>query len=298
MINLSTEQIKKKLKEDFTYWYHKIDLGNGVVTPGFDYDPLWDNIRKTRELIDYKDKKVLDIAAFDGLFSFEAEKLGAEIVVSTDCFYRTFNNFLFCKQILESKCIPYYNISAYNLFERLDVFFQENYDSEKPYDRLFDVVQHLGLFYHLRDPFLSLSQARSCVKTGGHLLIETNIIMDCDESFMLYNGIPFTYRFSKNPSVWWVPTTNCLKEMLIASFFEPVDDSISIVDFDLPLSDKDKQMLRRKHPGCEEKEYKIGRLCMVAKAVAPDSTDPEFSREMLRTFRNPGLDFVEPNLQK
>jgi len=282
-------EIKEKIKSEFTYWYHKIDLGQGIVTPGFDYDPLWDNIRKVRKLIDYKNKIVLDIASFDGLFAFEAEKLGAKTVVATDCFYRTFKNFLFCKEILGSQCIPYYNISPYNLFDRLNVFFEENYDNEEQYSRMFDIVQHLGLLYHLRDPFSSLSQARSCLKTNGTLLIETNIIIDSDESFMLYNGIPFTSRVSDNYSVWWIPTVNCLKEMLMGTLFKPVDSSISIVEFGLPLQSKVKHFPKRDHPGVKEREYKIGRLCMTAKALDPQNAEPEFLREVLRTFRNPGL---------
>jgi len=93
-------KIKNMLKSDFTYWYHKIDLGNGIVTPGFNYDPLWDNIRKVRSRIDYQGKTVLDIASFDGLWAFEAEHLGAKTVVATDCLYRTFKNFMFCRDIL------------------------------------------------------------------------------------------------------------------------------------------------------------------------------------------------------
>lgn len=282
-------EIQKKLKSDFTYWYHKVDLGHGIVTPGFDYDPLWNNIRHVRSKIDYKNKTVLDIASFDGMWAFEAEALGAKTVVATDCLYRTLHNFMFCRDILGSRCIPYYNVSPYNLFERLDVFFQENYDKEKPYDRMCDIVQHLGLLYHLRDPFLSLSQTRSCIKTGGTLIIETNVVMDSDESMMLYNGIPFTHRVSDNYSVWWTPTVNCLKEMLLATLFQPDEDSISIVEFTKPLASKLSRFEKKCHPGNKEKEYRIGRLCMTAKAQDPNNVQPEFLREMQRTFRNPGL---------
>jgi len=288
-MKFSKEEIQKQLKEDFTYWYHKINLGNGIITPGFNYDPLWDNIRSVREQLDYSNKYVLDIASFDGLWSFEAEQLGAEIVIATDCLYRSFRNFLFCKNVLNSNCIPYFNISPYNLFDRLDVYFQENYDDEKPYDRLFDIVQHLGLLYHLRDPLLSLSQARTCIKTDGTLIIESNIVLDVEESFMVYNGIPFTYRISKNFSVWWIPSITCLKEMLMATFFTPIEDSISIIDYHFPLMDKDKSIDKRSHKGIIEKQYKIGRVCMLAKASNPDNYDKEFYREMQRSFRNPGL---------
>lgn len=284
------ESIKKALKSDFTYWYHKIDLGHGIITPGFDYDPLWNNVRAVRSKIAYQDKNVLDIASFDGMWAFEAESLGAKTVVATDCLYRTLRNFMFCRDVLGSKCIPYYNISPYDLCDRLDVFLQENYDREKPYDRMFDIVQHLGLLYHLRDPLLSLSQARSVIKTGGVLIIETNVVLDSDESFMLYNGIPFTHRVSDNETVWWTPTVNCLKEMLLASLFEPNPVSISIVEFTQPLASKMHRFAKTQHSAADEKSYRIGRLCMTATATAPKDAHPEFLREMLRTFRNPGLD--------
>ena len=48
-----------------SYWYHKINLGNGVVTPGLELDLLWNNLRKTRNKINYKGKRVLDICFFD-----------------------------------------------------------------------------------------------------------------------------------------------------------------------------------------------------------------------------------------
>lgn len=281
------EDVKRRLTTDFTYWYHRIDLGHGIVTPGFDYSPLWDNIRKVRGAVDYSGKTVLDIASFDGLFAFEAEALGAKTVIATDCLYRSFRNFLFCKEVLGSECVPYYNVSPYNLTDRLDVFLQENYDDEQPYDRMFDIVQHLGLLYHLRDPFWSLSQARSCLKTGGTLVIESNVIADSNESFMLYNGIPNTYRVSENYSVWWVPTINCLKEMLTASLFEPIEDSISVVEFTLPLLGR-----RVKVQQAEEKPHTVGRLCMLARAISPSDADPEFARELGRTFRNPGMDLA------
>lgn len=286
------ERITNSLKSDFSYWYHKIDLGGGIVTPGFNYEPLWDNIRKVRGGIDYNGKVVLDIATFDGLWAFEAERLGARTVVATDCLYRTFKNFMFCRDILKSHCIPYYNVSPYNLRERLDVFLQENFDNEKPYERLFDIVHHLGLLYHLRDPLLSLSQARSCIKTDGTLLIETNVILGSDESYMLYNGIPFTYRVSDNYSVWWIPTINCLKEMLVASLFEPDDSSVQVVEFTSPLDSSVSRFPKQTHPGETPRDYKVGRLCMTARAVHKAEVQPEFLREMQRSFRNPGLDLT------
>lgn len=52
-------------------------------------------IRQSRGYIQYGGKRVLDIASFDGMWAFEAEELGVSIVITTDCYYTTFNKNLF-----------------------------------------------------------------------------------------------------------------------------------------------------------------------------------------------------------
>jgi tRNA (mo5U34)-methyltransferase len=277
----------------FPFWYHKIDLGQGVITPGLNFDPLWNMIRETRNDIDYRGKKVLDIASFDGMWAFEAEKLGAELVVATDCYYETYKNFLFCKEILGSNVIPYYNISPYDLWSRMDVFLQENWGDQKPYDRLFDVVQHLGLLYHLRDPMLSLSQARSVIRTGGYLLIETAAVINEEASFMLFNGVPpDKQRIYEDTTTWWAPTLSCLKEMLKASLFEPVEETVKI------LNRRDMTQILRNtfRRYLDPKKYTISRASLVARAVTATDVSDEYYRELARTYRNPGL--IVEHLQK
>lgn len=62
-------------------WYHTIDLGNGVVTPGY-YD--------LRRLVgslpwpDVRGKRCLDVGTFDGFLAFELERRGAAEVVALD----------------------------------------------------------------------------------------------------------------------------------------------------------------------------------------------------------------------
>ena len=98
-LRFNKKEIQAEIKK-FSYWYHKINLGNGIITPGLDLEPIWKNLRNVRNKISYKNKLVLDIATFDGMFAFEAEKLGAKTIVATDCLYNSLENFLFCKAIL------------------------------------------------------------------------------------------------------------------------------------------------------------------------------------------------------
>lgn len=63
-------------------WYHTIDLGNGIVTPGF-----IDN-RPTAHLFglpqDLSGMRCLDIGTYDGFWAFEMERRGAAEVVAID----------------------------------------------------------------------------------------------------------------------------------------------------------------------------------------------------------------------
>jgi len=282
-----SEYLKKR-----TYWYHKIQLPDGTVTPGFDLDPIWNQIRRVRSNLDYTNKCVLDIASFDGLFAFEAEKLGASQVIATDCMYKSFGNFLFCREVLDSNVIPYFNVSPYNLTERLDVYFQERYDEDND-DRRFDVVQHFGLLYHLRDPLLSLLQARSMLKDNGKLVIETDYVMGSDESKLVFNGIPNSVRVRDNYSVWWAPTKRCLIEMLEASFFEVELGSMSEISFDVPVNKDGSKLKERGVLDCRS-DATIGRICLVAIARNPENCDQMLHAELRRHYRNPGFN---PGLQ-
>jgi tRNA (mo5U34)-methyltransferase len=269
-----------------TYWYHKMELAPGLVTPGFDLEPIWNQIRGVRSKLNYGGKAVLDIASFDGMFAFEAERLGAARVIATDCLYKSFENFLFCREVFSSSIFPYFNVSPYNLSDRLDVYFKERYDDDTA-DRRFDIVQHLGLLYHLRDPMLSLLQVRSVLKPGGALLIETDFLMDREESVMVFNGLPHFARVRDNYSVWWAPSKTCLFEMLEASLFEVDKTSYSEVYFDVPGRPQGRVVGEGAQK--DTANYRIGRAAVIAYALPFEKADPKLTAEIQRTYRNPGL---------
>src|SRR4026209_289227 len=63
-------------------WYHTIDLGQGVVTRAAATTP--ERLPRVQLPEDLSGRSVLDIGAWDGFFSFEAERRGAARVVATD----------------------------------------------------------------------------------------------------------------------------------------------------------------------------------------------------------------------
>src|SRR3954469_16733623 len=64
------------------FWYHRIELPGGVVTPGV--NPLYPAGYQIPK--DLTGKRVLDVGAWDGYWTFEALKRGAKEAVAIDDF--------------------------------------------------------------------------------------------------------------------------------------------------------------------------------------------------------------------
>ena len=59
------------------YWYHTVDLGNGLITPGtYDYREVLDEFQFPKDM---KGMSVLDVGSATGFFAFEFERRGAEV---------------------------------------------------------------------------------------------------------------------------------------------------------------------------------------------------------------------------
>lgn len=234
--------------DELAPWYHKIDLGDGIVTPGREYDRIWNGTRRVLDGIDYNGRRVLDLASWDGMWAFEAERRGAATVVSTDVRLDGFPNLLFAREVLQSRVIPMCNVPVQDLQARLQVV---------RLDARFDIVHHLGLFYHLRDPMLSLAQVRGVMPEGGLLVLETAFIDDDEHSYMAFAGVPGDYHFY-GVSDTWAPTRRCLREILQRSQFRPVhEERWQVVD---QPNYQDDGIFKR-----------FGRITLLAEAVAEDA---------------------------
>ena len=66
------------------FWWHSIDLGDGLLTPGGKNAALLRREWEAMKVPDLAGRSVLDIGAWDGYFSFQAERLGAREVVARD----------------------------------------------------------------------------------------------------------------------------------------------------------------------------------------------------------------------
>ena len=260
--NHTAEEVAARLGN--AEWYHRIRIGD-FVTPGHHFEHVWSLIRKSRSHLDYRGKRVLDLGSWDGLWTFEAEQLGAREVIATEIQTRPFQNFLNCRELIGSQALPFYNVSPYRLTDRLDVVM--NSADGETIDG-FDIVQYMGILYHLRDPLLALSQIRSVLNPGGSMLLETAVMVDETSPHMVYNhdGSDVFRLYSKDMTTWWVPTIKCLRDMLRSSMFDVVEGSESL--YGLPGD--------------------LGRIALVA--VPADRVEsPLLRTELSRLDRNPGL---------
>src|SRR5260370_10343583 len=114
-------------------WYHSIQLADGRVIKGLQsIEILKERIARYPIPEELTGQRVLDIGAWDGWFSFEAERHGAE-VTATDCLEVA--NFIHVHSALSSKVdyliLDFYDLPALGLGK-------------------FDFVFFLGVLYHLK----------------------------------------------------------------------------------------------------------------------------------------------------
>lgn len=180
-------------------WFHRIDLGNRIVTPGVD-----DSSAKLAHLHmpdDLSGKIVIDIGAYEGFLSFEAERRGATRVLATDHYCWTASGmgdglgFQIAHQALhsqiEARVIPVEEISPATV-------------------GVFDLVLFLGMLYHAQGLLRYLRIARSVCKET--IIVETHMdALDYSRPAMVfYPG----GTLNNDPSNFWGPNLKCVEAML------------------------------------------------------------------------------------
>jgi tRNA (mo5U34)-methyltransferase len=189
-------------------WYHSFELPDGTLIDGV--NPL----ARLRERFarfpipgGLRGKRVLDIGAWDGWFSFEAERRGAE-VTAIDC--------------VEA---PHFVELHRKLSSKVDYRILEIYELPAAGLGKFDVVFLLGVLYHLRHPLLALEIV--CSLTADIAIVES-FVTDGDTwqehtadipALEFYEGYELANQFDN----WVGPSVACLLAMCRAAGFARVE---------------------------------------------------------------------------
>jgi tRNA (mo5U34)-methyltransferase len=223
-------------------WFHSIDLGGGLVTPGIkSAERLALELQQMR-LPRLRGKTVLDIGAWDGYFSFACERAGARRVVALDHYAWSIDWPAARVYVGEraARGLPLEPWDAVESVWRPDTLpgrggFEIARDAlgsrveavvgdiaAMPVDGLgtFDVVLFLGVLYHLQDPLGVLR--RVAAVTSRLAVIETEAIaVHGHEGRALvefFGGV----ELAGDPTNWWAPTEPALHGLCRAAGFRTV----------------------------------------------------------------------------
>jgi len=182
-------------------WFHRIELGHGLVTPGVDDTPS--KLQFVQLPASLAGKTVLDVGAFDGFFSFEAERRGASRVVAAD-------EFCWSRPGDEMTDGRGFDIAHWALQSRVEKRRIPVEDISPETVGTFDVVLFLGVLYHSPDPLRYLRNVRSVCREL--LILETHVdALDQPRPMMVfYPGA----TLGGDPSNYWGPNRLCVEEML------------------------------------------------------------------------------------
>jgi tRNA (mo5U34)-methyltransferase len=197
-------------KVDAIRWYHTIDLGQGIVTNGVDDSRF--RLNRIEFPPSFSGRTVLDVGAWDGFFSFEAERRRAARVVATDYYswrgvgWGTENG----KAGFE---LAHVALGSMVQDVEIDVM-----DLSPERVGTFDVVLFLGVLYHSRHPLLALERVASVCR--DLLIVETVI----DMVGVKRPAAAFypDRELNNDPTNWWGPNVPAVEGMLKAVGFNRV----------------------------------------------------------------------------
>jgi tRNA (mo5U34)-methyltransferase len=200
---------KKKLVESYSAWWHSIDFGDGVISKGSKGEPngfdLCTSEAKTWFPEDFfQGKRVLDIGAWDGFFSFYAERNGASEVVAVDRFIWEQkrngqimrNGFEIARKALNSKVKDY-------------IMYVEDMSSSVL--GTFDSIIFAGVFYHLKDPFIAVERINELLNKNGRVLVET-VVSNTETDVPLMQFTP-KKSLGNDSTNFWMPNFDCIRLM-------------------------------------------------------------------------------------
>ena len=218
------EELRARVAQQ-PFWYHRIELPGGIVTPGIKlYVPAY-GIPD-----DLSGKRVLDVGAWDGFWTFEALKRGARQVVAID----NFSDFLGFLEPSQRKAWETFDLCRDALgYDQERCRREEATVYEVTQERFgrFDIVFFFGTLYHLRYPMLALDKLSAVC--DSEIYVESSI---CDDFSPYrgglgkgYPGRQFVMEFypgnelANNTSNWWAPTLHCMGAMVKAAGFPHVN---------------------------------------------------------------------------
>lgn len=228
---------EERRQMDAIPWFHSIDLGDGVVTEGASEIQIPED-----HFPSFAGRSVLDIGAWDGYYSFMAERLGARQVTALD--HYAWGVDIDARGEYWTECAA--NGTLPDLSLDLTEFWRAELPGRKGFEfaaaklgssvvprvadfttvdvgelGTFDVALYLGVLYHMKEPLTCLERLRAV--TGDVAVIETLAVhlQDLEHASLLqfHDSRDLNYDFGN----WYVPTLAGLTSLCRAAGFSSVE---------------------------------------------------------------------------
>ncbi|MCW2387637.1 tRNA (mo5U34)-methyltransferase [Sphingobium sp. B11D3B] len=204
------------------YLFHRWELFPGVWTDG--PKDINFHLDKMNFPSDLRGKRVLDIAPWNGFFSFECIRRGAKEVVSFGPEDPLETGYEQTRSLLGIQNCRWEKGSIYDL-------------SPEKFGQ-FDVILFLGLIYHLRHPLYALDRVYDVLVDGGTMYCDTPYIDHAvfDQTIpeherlahllaqQVSSRIPMTYftpgSETGDPYNWFMPNFACFRAWITSSGFD------------------------------------------------------------------------------
>jgi tRNA (mo5U34)-methyltransferase len=231
-----TSPVELQAQADALQWYHSIDLGNGVVTRGTSVQETSADV-----IPDVNGRSVLDIGAWDGKFSFLAERGGASRVVALDHYAWGVDwaaRGAYWEECIRNGTLPDqsrdetdfwlpdlpgrrpFEFAAGALGSKVEPLVADFQTIDLDELGQFDVVLYLGVLYHMPEPLTCLERVRAVTKEVA--VIETEAVhlqgLDHEALLQFYAGSSLHTDFGN----WSVPTIEALRNLCRAAGFSEV----------------------------------------------------------------------------
>ena len=228
-----------RAEADSLSWYHSIDLGHGVVTKG---NSVMAEMLGEAQLPDFRGRTVLDVGAWDGYYSFLAERQGAARVVALD-HYAWGVDFTartaYWNECLERGQLPDqsrdvtdfwrpdlpgrrgFDLAHRVLGSRVEPVVADFASVDLSTLGTFDVVLYLGVLYHMKEPLTCLERLRAV--TDGVAVIETVAAQVPGNGSRRLLELHVGGELNADFGNWYVPTIEALRALARAGGFARVD---------------------------------------------------------------------------
>ena len=232
-------------------WWHSIDLGSGVTTPGLKTAESLASMLTAMNLPPLAGKSVLDVGAWDGFFSFAAERRGAARVVALDHYVWSMDlvaqvrHFHECyaqgrkppqwetvPEVWRPQELPGkrgFDTVHQALGSRVESKVADFMTVDLAELGIFDVVFYLGVLYHMKNPLAALE--RLARVTAELAVIETTAVAVPGFEERALCEFYESDELNLDVTNWWGPNLKALHGLCRAAGFSRVETRVGPDDF-------------------------------------------------------------------